>query len=81
MILPGVPSEFRALVEQVVEPTLLAGRNEPPTVVELEHGFPESALNLAFEQVLTHHPDVKLGSYPGRPMLFCPELVEPRRAS
>jgi molybdenum cofactor synthesis domain-containing protein len=68
-VLPGVPSEFRAIVSEALEPSLLAGRNEPPTVVELEHGFPESALNLTFVELLARHPSVKLGSYPGRPML------------
>jgi molybdopterin-biosynthesis enzyme MoeA-like protein len=60
-----VPSEFAAIVEQVVEPDLLAGRGDPPTVVELEHGFPESALNLTFAEVIDRYPEVKLGSYPG----------------
>ena len=69
VILPGVPSEFRAIVGQVVEPQLLADRNDVPSVVEIEHGFPESALNLVFVEVMTRHPQVKLGSYPGRPML------------
>lgn len=69
VVLPGVPSEFRAIVAEVVEPQLLAGRNRPPTVVELDHPFPESALNLVFERVLAEHPEVKLGSYPGRRML------------
>jgi molybdenum cofactor synthesis domain-containing protein len=69
VVLPGVPSEFRAIVTEVVEPQLLAGRNPLPAVVEVEHRFPESALNLVFERVLTEHPDVTLGSYPGRRML------------
>lgn len=69
IVLPGVPSEFRAIVAQVVEPTLLAGRNRIPSVVELEHDFPESALNPVFATVLDRYPDVKLGSYPGRPMV------------
>jgi nicotinamide-nucleotide amidase len=68
-ILPGVPSEFRAIVTEAIEPSLLDGRNVPPTVVEIEHGFPESALNLTFVEVLANQPEVKLGSYPGRPML------------
>jgi molybdenum cofactor synthesis domain-containing protein len=75
LILPGVPSEFRAIVEQVVEPQLLAGRNPVPTVVEITHDFPESALNLTFVDVLERFPDVKLGSYPGAPMLV--RLVGP----
>ena len=69
IVLPGVPSELRAIVAQVVEPTFLAGRNRMPSVVELEHAFPESALNPVFAAVLTSYPDVKLGSYPGRPMV------------
>jgi molybdenum cofactor synthesis domain-containing protein len=69
VVLPGVPSEFRSIVAEVVEPRLLAGRNPLPTVVELEHRFPESTLNLVFDRVLAEHPEVRLGSYPGRPML------------
>jgi molybdenum cofactor synthesis domain-containing protein len=69
VVLPGVPAEFRSIVEETVEPALLAGRNEVPTVVEIEHGFPESALNLTFVDVLDRFPGVKLGSYPGRRML------------
>ena len=84
VILPGVPSQFRALVGQVVEPELLAGRNPVPAIVEIEHEFPESALNLTFVEVLRRHPDVKLGSYPGRPMLVRltgpPGEVEPAAA-
>jgi molybdenum cofactor synthesis domain-containing protein len=69
VILPGVPSEFRAIVDEAVEPALLADRNDPPVVEEIEHGFPESALNLTFVELMERFPDVKLGSYPGRPML------------
>lgn len=69
VILPGVPSEFRRLVSGVLEPTFLAGRNDVPTVVEVEHSLPESALNLTFSAMLERYPQVKLGSYPGRPML------------
>jgi molybdenum cofactor synthesis domain-containing protein len=78
LILPGVPAEFRAIVEQAVEPDLLRGRNEVPAVVEIEHGFPESALNLTFADVLERFPDVRLGSYPGRRMLV--RLVGPHGA-
>lgn len=69
VVLPGVPSEFQRLVEGVVEPEFLAGRNDVPTVIELEHQLPESALNLTFTAMLDRFPTVKLGSYPGRPML------------
>jgi molybdenum cofactor synthesis domain-containing protein len=69
VVLPGVPREFRTLVERAVEPQLLAGRCEVPAVVEIEHPLPESALNLTFVALLERFPDVKLGSYPGAPML------------
>ena len=67
VVLPGVPSEFEALLAEAVVPHLIAGRNLAPHVVELTHGYPESVLNLAFVAMLGTHPQVKLGSYPGRP--------------
>lgn len=69
VVLPGVPSEFRALLADAVEPVLLAGRNPVPHVVELTHRFPESLLNAAFVALQARHPRVRLGSYPGRPMI------------
>jgi molybdenum cofactor synthesis domain-containing protein len=69
VILPGVPSEFRALLGDAVEPALLAGRNAVSHVVELTHRFPESLLNEAFLRLGVDFPGVKLGSYPGRPMI------------
>jgi molybdopterin-biosynthesis enzyme MoeA-like protein len=69
VILPGVPSEFRALLGDAVEPALLAGHNPVPHVVELTHRFPESLLNEAFLALGVRFPGVKLGSYPGRPMI------------
>jgi len=68
-ILPGVPSEFAALLTEAVAPEVLAGRNPTPYVTELAHGYPESVLNLAFVEVMERYPDVKLGSYPGRPSI------------
>ena len=69
VVLPGVPSEFRALLGDAVEPALLAGRNPVPHVVEITHRFPESLLNDTFVTLATDHPAVRLGSYPGSPML------------
>ncbi len=69
VVLPGVPSEFASLLREAVVPGLVAGRNVRPYVRELTHGYPESALNLTFADVLARHPEVKLGSYPGDPML------------
>ncbi|GGI08793.1 molybdenum cofactor biosynthesis protein [Egicoccus halophilus] len=69
-ILPGVPGEFRAIVDEAIEPQLLAGRNPLPTIVEIEHPFPESTLNVLFAEVLARFPRVRLGSYPGARMLI-----------
>lgn len=69
VILPGVPSEFRRILDDLVGPELVDGRNPQPGVVEIEHGLPESALNLTFAALQERHPDVRLGSYPGTPML------------
>ncbi|HEX9888658.1 MAG TPA: molybdopterin-binding protein [Nitriliruptorales bacterium] len=69
LILPGVPSEFRAIITNTVEPELLEGRNEPLEVRELTHGFPESLLNVIFARLIERYPGVKLGSYPGVPMI------------
>lgn len=67
-ILPGVPGAFEHIVAQGLVP-MVAGRNPVPMVVEVEHGLPESLLNPVFAVVGRDFPDVKLGSYPGRPML------------
>jgi len=68
-ILPGVPREFRAIMTDTVGPQLLAGVNPLPTVIELEHRLPESALNAVFTRLVSALPHVKLGSYPGYPMI------------
>lgn len=69
VILPGVPSEFRRLVTEVLAPSYLADVNRVPAVEEIHHFFPESVLNLTFVELLRRFPDVKLGSYPGSPMI------------
>jgi molybdenum cofactor synthesis domain-containing protein len=69
VILPGVPSEFEALLTEAVVPALVEGRNPHPHVTELTHHYPESVLNLAFVEVMERYPDVKLGSYPGHPSI------------
>jgi molybdenum cofactor synthesis domain-containing protein len=68
MILPGLPSELRGITTDVIEP-LVEGRNPPFAVRELTHGFPESALNLCFASLMDRYPAVKVGSYPGVPMI------------
>lgn len=66
VVLPGVPSEFRRIVAEGLEPGLLVGRGAPEHVVELRHGYPESALNPVFDRVVAEFGDVHLGSYPGQ---------------
>lgn len=78
LVLPGVPSQFRAIVEDN-EDELLAGRAEPRRVIEVTHGFPESALNRCFARILDEHPEVDLGSYPGVPMMV--RLIGPPAAT
>lgn len=68
VVLPGVPGQFRSLVEHALEPQLLAGRGDVPTVAEVTHHLPESALNRTFAALLERF-EVKLGSYPGDPMI------------
>lgn len=70
VILPGIPSEFAALLDGAVLPALVEGRGDRPHVRELTHPYPESLLNLGFVEVMARFPDVKLGSYPGRPMII-----------
>ncbi len=67
-ILPGVPGAFAHIVDEGLVP-MVAGRNPVPEVVEVTHGLPESLLNPVFLTLGREFPDVKLGSYPGRPML------------
>lgn len=68
VVLPGVPSQTRRIVESAIEPELMAGRNTPETVREITHSFPESALNVVFARLGERYPEVRLGSYPGWPM-------------
>ncbi|MEX0831935.1 MAG: molybdopterin-binding protein [Nitriliruptoraceae bacterium] len=69
VVLPGVPVAFRTLITEAVEPQLIAGRNTLPATVEIRHDFPESLLNATFAHLIEATPQVKLGSYPGRPSL------------
>ncbi len=66
VVLPGVPGEFRRIVEAGVEPALLAGRGTPQHLVEVLHGYPESALNPVLDRIVAELGEVHLGSYPGR---------------
>jgi molybdenum cofactor synthesis domain-containing protein len=65
VVLPGVPSEFRRIVAEGVEPALLAGRGRPLHLLEVTHSYPESTLNPVLDRIVAEYPDVHLGSYPG----------------
>ncbi|MDP9406127.1 MAG: molybdopterin-binding protein [Actinomycetota bacterium] len=66
VILPGVPSELRAIYDGGVAPTLVAGRGVPQHVAEVTHDYPESTLNPVLDRIVAEYPDVSCGSYPGR---------------
>lgn len=70
VVLPGVPSQLHRIVTEAVEPELLAGRGVETTSTEITHGYPESVLNRCFDELAERWPDVKIGSYPGAPMLI-----------
>lgn len=65
VVLPGVPSQFRQIVEAAVEPELLRGRGRPRRVAEFVHEHPESAFTPVLERLERDRPDVVVGSYPG----------------
>lgn len=69
VVLPGVPSQFHRIVTEAVEPDLLAGHGADVASAEVTHGYPESVLNRCFDQIAEGWPDVKIGSYPGAPMM------------
>jgi nicotinamide-nucleotide amidase len=66
VVLPGIPGEFRRITTTSVEPELLDGRGQPQHVVEINHPYPESALNPLLHRLVDEYPDVHVGSYPGR---------------
>jgi molybdenum cofactor synthesis domain-containing protein len=66
VILPGVPSELKRIVQQGVEPVLLHGRGDPLHVKEIRHGYPESTLSPVLDRLVRDFPDVHVGSYPDR---------------
>lgn len=70
VVLPGVPSQLHRIVTEAVEPDLLAGRGVETTSTEVTHGYPESVMNRCFDELVERWPDVKIGSYPGAPMLI-----------
>lgn len=66
VILPGVPSQLHKIIQDAVEPVLLAGRGEPLHIAEVTHAYPESTLNPVLNRLVQEYPDLHVGSYPGR---------------
>ena len=67
--LPGVPGYFRTVLDDLVVPALLAGRGRKQKVGELPHRLPEVVVSAHLKRVAARWPDVRLGSYPGDPMV------------
>lgn len=67
--LPGVPSYFRTVLDDVVVPEVIAGRGEGSTTRELPHALPELALAPQLRRIAERWPAVRIGSYPGDPSI------------
>ena len=64
VILPGVPQQFRTIVEEAVEPELLRGRGHTRRIAEFRHQHPESAFTSLLEDIGGRFPELTVGSYP-----------------
>ncbi len=64
IVLPGVPRELYAMMEQVVEPRILTQTNALRTRIELEVVAEEARLYPILRELEMTNPTVKLGSYP-----------------
>lgn len=67
VVLPGVPSQFRTIVESAVIPELPTGVGVDFVKDEISHDFPESLLNRCFVTLRQRFPKLTVGSYPGSP--------------
>lgn len=67
VVLPGVPSQFRTIVDSTIIPELLAGVGADFVVDEILHDFPESLLNRCLFELRHRFPTLAIGSYPGDP--------------
>ncbi len=68
LVLPGVPRELRAAIEEEVVPVFCKGASA--TLYEEEHysGVPESQFYPVLMRLAEEHPEVRFGSYPqGQP--------------
>lgn len=65
VVLPGVPEQFREIMQRAVEPELLAGRGVHRHTAEFTHDHPESAFTGVLDRLARERPDLVTGSYPG----------------
>ena len=63
-VLPGVPREFRTVVDDVLLPNYFSGGSPLHSAEILFSGVPESTLAATLRQVESEYPGVALGSYP-----------------
>jgi nicotinamide-nucleotide amidase len=63
-VLPGVPRELTAMMEQVIEPRYLAASTRSKVTLELEVHGEEARLYPILRELEMTNPHVKLGSYP-----------------
>jgi nicotinamide-nucleotide amidase len=69
VMLPGPPGHLRTVVDELVVPEMLGGGRSPLAVAEVPHEYPETLLVGHLARIRARHPEVKVGSYPGRPMI------------
>ncbi len=64
LVLPGVPAEFRAVVEEEIAPRFLTGSGGRRYSEVRFEDLPESALFPALTELEALHPEARFGSYP-----------------
>ncbi|OHV06945.1 molybdopterin-binding protein [Mycobacterium talmoniae] len=69
IMLPGPPGHLRTVVNELVIPEVLGGERSPLAVAEVPHEYPETVLIGHLGRIRSRHSEVKVGSYPGKPML------------
>lgn len=69
VMLPGPPGHLRTVVDELMITEVLGGESIPLAVAEVPHGFPETLLVGHLARIRSRYPEVKVGSYPGDPML------------
>lgn len=69
VMLPGPPHHLQTVVDERVIPEVLGGEGIPLAVAEVSHEYPETLLVGHLARIRARHPKVKVGSYPGKPML------------